>query len=56
MKAISASIVVLSGSVMVTIGLSGQSDLHKLLFFIGACVGVIGFIGWAFQMIAKADA
>ena len=53
MKAVSSSIIVVGGAIMVTGGLSGGSDRHTMLFFIGCGVGIIGLIGWLFQVVAK---
>ncbi|HEY4232037.1 MAG TPA: hypothetical protein VGM76_01295 [Lacipirellulaceae bacterium] len=53
MKAISSSIVVLAGAYMVSTGLSDMSDPHKILFFVGSGVGILGLIGWLFQVVGK---
>jgi hypothetical protein len=53
MKAISSSIIVLSGAIMISTSMSGVSDLHKFLFFMGSGVVIIGLIGWLFQIAAK---
>jgi hypothetical protein len=53
MKAISSSIIVLSGAIMISTSMSGVSDLHRFLFFMGSGVVIIGVIGWLFQVVAK---
>jgi hypothetical protein len=47
MKSISASIVVLSGSVMISVGaLVPHSDTRLFVMFVGSVVGLAGLYGW----------
>ena len=47
MKSISASIIVLSGSVMICVGaLVPHSDTRLFVMFVGSAVGLAGLWGW----------
>jgi hypothetical protein len=56
MKAISASIVVLAGAVLLTGGsLVGHTDTALFVQAVGVLVGVVGLVGWFFAVQNRSE-
>jgi hypothetical protein len=56
MKAISASIVVVAGAILFSVGqMLNHPDSGLVTCLVGAAIGIIGLIGWYRAMIEKSD-
>jgi hypothetical protein len=46
MKSISASIVVLSGAILIASGAHVKNDVQNFMILVGGAVGIVGLVAW----------